>query len=433
MKKKTTKLFSFQKLVIILLLSSILPISGCYLDLNGRGNSGTDPEEITPVSAETHFSLNLPTSLNEGERIILEILDEVTGLPYNGRFYDMTMVSAQEYILDLSFQSGSVVKYRYHRMGAALSHEAAADGTDVCYRLLSINGETTVSDVLQSWQGDSSPAPDAGSLTGTVIDQATQQPLADILVSVGGNLSFTDANGHFTIQRLAPGVQNVVFYAPDGQYRTYQQGAVIVSGLTTTADVMLTEQPLVQVTFHVTTPNDALGIPVYLAGNLLQLGNTFTDLNGGMSGKPKQMPMLIPQEDGTFQLTLDLHAGTDLRYKFTLGDGYWNAERTGEGGINVRQLIVPDHSVSLDLSIASWRSPGVERLLSTSPFRWITIPVMKNISSWGPRPGLNPYPCGRLGMGTTFSLYFHLWMFLPRFHIVSVAMKIVNKPWTRKV
>jgi hypothetical protein len=362
MMKKTIKTRSFQKLLIVFLLISIVSISGCNLDLS-KGLDGkteeTDPDEFITKSVETHFSIYLPSAINSGERVALEILDEVTGLPYNSRLYDMKLVNDQEYSLDLSLPTGSVIKYRYVRIGTTITPEVTISGDEVRYRLLYINGETTVSDSLQCWQ-DTPPSLETGSLSGTVMDSTSQQPLADILISVGGNLTFTDANGRFNINRITPGIQNVVFYAMDGQYQAYQQGAAIVSGLTTVATVQLVSQPLVEVTFHVTGPNDAMGIPVYLAGNLIQLGNTFTDLNGGMSIKPKQMPMLTPQEDGSFLLTLDLYAGTDLRYKFTLGDGYWNAEHTAAGAHNIRQLIVPDHSVTLDLTVASWRSPGFE-------------------------------------------------------------------------
>jgi hypothetical protein len=97
-----------------------------------------------------------------------------------------------------------------------------------------------------------------------------------------------------------------------------------------------------------------------MTGNMLQLGNTFSNLNGGMSIKPKLMPLMSVQEDGSYILTLNLFAGMDLRYKFTLGDGYWNAERDANGAFNIRQLIVPDHDMTLDLSVVSWRSAGVQ-------------------------------------------------------------------------
>lgn len=372
MMKKNKISISIHKPLVLFLILLILATSGCNLKTsNGNLDSSTQGVLITD-SVDVHFSIKLPTPLNSGETLALEILDEVTGIPYNSRLYPMQFTSELTYSLDLIVPEMSVIKYRYQRIGTAITPEVTANGDAVRYRLVYIHGETTVSDVFQGWQGTKAEI-ETGSLSGIVVEEATQQPLADILVSIGGNLTFTDANGQFRINEIAPGVQNIVFYGMDGHYETYQQGAAIVGGLNTKANVQLATQSLVQVNFRVTPPNDALGIPVYLAGNLIQLGNTFTDLNGGMSLKPKQMPMLTLQDDGSLWLTLDLYSGTDLRYKFTLGDGYWNAERTSTGEFNVRQLIVPDHSVTLDLAISSWRTPDF------SPITFdITIPPETN-------------------------------------------------------
>ena len=362
MKKTIIKPVTLQNSLIVFLLISILTISGCNLNTAKGGDRSTDltsPDELITDEVEVHFFVFLPVPLSDGESIVLEVVDEVTGLPYNSRVYEMVRGNDQSYSVSVSFPSGSVVKYRYLRIGASINPEVTGGGDEVRYRMIFVNGETTTTDILQSWQGSSSTF-NMGSLSGTVIDKTTQLPLADILISAAGYLTITDANGRFSIHGITPGIHNVVFYAMDGAYETYQQGASIVSGMTTSANVGLTSQTLVQVTFHLASPNDALGIPVYMAGNLLQLGNTFSNLNAGMSIKPKLMPLVTLQEDGSFLLTLDLYTGTDLRYKFTLGDGYWNSERDANGAFLVRQLIVPDHSVTLDLNVASWRSPGVQ-------------------------------------------------------------------------
>lgn len=361
MTKKTNRsIIRFDLLVMIHLLFSLL-FSSCNLNSNQgeQGKNGSkDPESYVTPSVDIHFSIHLPSPLNNNEKVGLEILDEVTGLPYNSHLYEMIMVNGQEYSLDLSFPTGSVIQYRYMRIGNSITPEATSGGDQVRYRLLFVKNETLITDFLNTWQ-DTPFTSTTGSLFGAVLDSASGQPIADILVSAAGNLTFTDANGRFRIDGISPGVHNVVFYALDGRYQTFQQGANIVSGLTTPANVSLTSRSMVKVTFHVTAPNDALGVPIYFAGNLIQLGNTFSDLYGGMSVKAKQLPMLTPQEDGTYLLSIDLYAGTDLRYKFTLGDGYWNAEQQADGGFVVRQLIVPDQSITLEQTIISWRTPGI--------------------------------------------------------------------------
>lgn len=407
MMKKRNDPISFQKVLIILLIFSTL-LAGCNSDLNGQNSptdSATDPETFATPLVKTNFIVNTPATLNEGERVILEVLDEVTGLPYNSRLYEMTQVTEQQFNLTVSFQTGSVVKYRYVRLGSAITPEATAAGEAVRYRLLYVSGEETVSDLLQGWQGDSVPT-ETGSLSGVLVDAATQQPAADILISAAGHLTFTDANGRYTLDGIIPGVHNVVFYALDGKYQPYQQGAAIVSGLTTPADVALIPQPVVEVTLHVTTPNDALGVPIYLAGNLIQLGNTFSDLPGGMSLKPKRMPLLTAQADGTFSVTLDLYAGTDLRYKFTLGDGYWNAEQQAAGGFNIRQLIVPDHAVTLDLTIASWRTPGFEPVTFNVTIPRDTSPSDEKYIQFKAGDWAEPLPLWPLGNGNYLYIVF---------------------------
>ena len=71
------------------------------------------------------------------------------------------------------------------------------------------------------------------------------------------------------------------------------------------------------------------------------------------------MPALSQQEDGTYTLSLQLYKETHLCYKFTLGDGYWNAEQQSKGGFRIRQLIVPDHDITVTLQIDSWRTADV--------------------------------------------------------------------------
>ncbi len=344
--------------IVAIILIILIPLSSCSFPGDSKNfdpNSSSSETSLITIQ----FNLQLLSAPQEGERIGIEILDEVTGLPYNPRQYEMVKVDDLQYASPLSFPTGSVVKYRYIKIGDGIKTEASSNGESIRYRLLFVNRENTIIDFLQTWEGE--PVQNTtGSLSGTLMDNENKQPIPDILVSAGGQLTFTDANGHFLIPGLSPGTHNVVFYALDGKYGTYQQGATISAGMNTPAQISLTPMPLVNVTFHVTAPTDAIGAPIYLAGNVIQLGNTFSDLAGGMSVKPKRLPKLTPQEDGTYIIDLQLYAQTDLRYKFTLGDGYWNAEQQSSGGFQVRQLIVPSQDVEVEVGIVSWRSGGVQ-------------------------------------------------------------------------
>jgi hypothetical protein len=102
--------------------------------------------------------------------------------------------------------------------------------------------------------------------------------------------------------------------------------------------------------------NTQPGAPVRLAGNLLQLGNTFADLRGGLSVVADRMPIMNYVAEGLYNYTLYLPVGADIRYKYTLGDGIWNAEHKSDGGFLVRQLIVPQNGAVLEEVIATWKA-----------------------------------------------------------------------------
>jgi hypothetical protein len=112
---------------------------------------------------------------------------------------------------------------------------------------------------------------------------------------------------------------------------------------------------LVNVTFTVSVPDTTVpGVPVRIAGNLLQFGNTFADLQGGVSTNTDRMPTMNLQPDGRYAVTLALPAGAHVQYKYTLGDGFWNAEHKEDGNWNLRELIVPAQEVTLQDSVVSW-------------------------------------------------------------------------------
>ena len=96
-------------------------------------------------------------------------------------------------------------------------------------------------------------------------------------------------------------------------------------------------------------PSNTLpGAPVRLGGNLFQLGNTFADLRGGLSAVADRMPIMTALPDGRYTISLRLPAGADMRYKYTLGDGFWNAEHKTNSEFDVRQLIVPQEDTVIN-------------------------------------------------------------------------------------
>ena len=52
---------------------------------------------------------------------------------------------------------------------------------------------------------------------------------------------------------------------------------------------------------------------------------------------------------------LSLPVGYDLRYKYSLGDGFWNSEHYANGNFRTRQVIVPDRNIDIYDEIETWK------------------------------------------------------------------------------
>src|SRR3972149_9401620 len=94
----------------------------------------------------------------------------------------------------------------------------------------------------------------AGRVVGTFADAATGAALPDILVSVGGRSAFSDGQGGFRIDDLAPGLHTLVALSPSGAYLPAQQGAIIAADSETPAVLAMTSAPPIVVTFQATVP-----------------------------------------------------------------------------------------------------------------------------------------------------------------------------------
>lgn len=306
--------------------------------------------------AEVTFSIDLPAPLGPGEQLKLAVLDEVTGLALNPLPYSPEPVSDVRYLFKLPVPLGSVIKYRYIRVGASTVQEDTSLGQIVRYRMAYAGGPVAVEDRIASWSDQPFNGP-TGRINGTVTNTQTGAAIPNALVLAGGVSTLTDSLGQYALEGLPPGTHNLVVYPLDGGFQPFQQGAAVAQDQTTTAPITVNSQPLVQVTFVVNVPqNTVVGAPVRLAGNLLQLGNSYADLSGGLSGVAARMPTLAQTSDGRYSLTLQLPAGADIRYKYTLGDGFWNAEHNNDGGFVVRQLIVPNVDTVINDTVETWQA-----------------------------------------------------------------------------
>jgi hypothetical protein len=217
-----------------------------------------------------------------------------------------------------------------------------------------VTGQSSVDDVISRWT-DTAYGLETGRIQGHATDLETGWPIPNLLISAGGAQTLTSSDGSFMLEGLPPGIHNLVGYALDGSYQTFQQGARVATGSTTPTPIQLKQSTFSNVVFVVKPPGGTLPIvPLRMAGNLSQLGNSFADLTGGVSTLAVNMPVLTSLPDGRYTITVALPVGADIRYKYTLGDGFWNAEHTEQGAFRLRQLIVPDQTLLIEETIDSW-------------------------------------------------------------------------------
>ncbi|HKJ40258.1 MAG TPA: carboxypeptidase regulatory-like domain-containing protein, partial [Anaerolineales bacterium] len=284
------------------------------------------------------------------------MIDEVTGLELNHQDYQLTQVDAITYSGTFPIPDQAVVKYRYvRRSGARILEDTNTDAV-IRYRMVYVNGPTDIADTISSWT-DKQANTISGSIYGTVTDQVTGTPLAEIMVTAGGAQALTDSAGRFSLNGLRAGRHNLVAFALDGMYHTFQQGAIVDGNKGTAVELKMNSAPLVNVIFTAALPqNTQAGVPIRIAGSLLQFGNTFSDQRGGLSTIADRMPVMTPTPDGRYSVSLFLPAGAYINYKYTLGDGFWNSEFNTAGQYVTRQMIVPSQNTVIEDTVQSWQA-----------------------------------------------------------------------------
>jgi hypothetical protein len=359
-KPSTSKILSLVSLFVLLLNAcsfSLLNIPGFNLPTS-TPVLPSGPTSTPQPSAAITFSVALPTPLLAGEVLYLSVVDEVTGLGLNPVNYAMQGMETLHFTVTIPFAINSIVKYRYLRQSKLPNLEDDSADKTVRYRMYFVNGPGAVEDVVSSWTDSLFNSP-SGRITGQIVDSSNNIPIPNILIAAGGQQTLTDSTGKFNLEDLPVGTHNLLAYAMDGAYQTFQQGARVEVGKSTQVKFSLTPASMVNVTFTVSVPTNTIqNVPLRLAGNLYQLGNTFGDLQGGLSTVAARMPLLSPLPDGRYTITLALPADADIRYKYTLGDGFWNAEHASDGAFIVRQLVVPASKspVQVQDAVQTWQA-----------------------------------------------------------------------------
>jgi hypothetical protein len=321
-----------------------------------------------PVS-ELTITVKVPPGTPQDSELVLVILDEVSDWSYNQTHFPLTKVADDLWGSQLILPARTLLRYRYLRTSPTEANETFTDGSMVHSRVVHISGVTKLDDVIAAWT-DVPYAGPTGRILGRLIEAETGASLPDLIAVVGGQMVFTDSTGEFRVDGLPPGLHTITAFSPSGEFSPAQQGALVAADSTTPAQMGLHRSNLVQVTFEVTVPGDTIeGTQLRIAGNLEQFGHLFTKLPGGIGNALSQMPTLIEVDPTHYVKVMHLYAGTDLRYKFTLGDGIINAERDSNGDSFTREVIIPDEDIVIRDSVIQWQGRGQSSVLF-----WVTVP-----------------------------------------------------------
>lgn len=353
------------------LLIGCLLAAGCQLGADQTppfiGPTAIPLPSPSPVpAAEVTFVARPPAGTPQGTELALVLLDEITGFEFNRRTVPMSPGADGLWQTSTELPHGALQYYRYELINPP-TPERDGLGNAVPARVALVQVGLRVDDVIASW----SQAP-TSTATGRAFGQLTGvdgSPLAEQIVVLGGRWAFSDGEGQFAFDGLPSGHHLLTTFSPDGMFRPAQQGVLVAQDGLTPIQLQMEQAALVRVTFEVTVPDDTVpGDPPRIAGNLRQFGQRFTDLPGGLRVAAQTMPAMIRADDTHYLWITQLPVGTHLRYKYTLGDGLWNAERTPEGFFHVREVTLPSEELLQVDTVSSWRGQhGSASLKVTAP------------------------------------------------------------------
>ena len=335
------------------IISSCAPV---YEVFNFPKTASTTQTTTSPFieikRAEITFQVTVPGTTTSP--VFLDILDEVAGIPWNPLRLEMQKKEPNIYSLSIPITTGSNIKYRYVLGSDPVLVERISLGTPVRYRMVHASDPALMLDEVISWEAPPEDL-ETGRVIGKVTDEETGEPIADTLITISGLQTISAADGSFILEYVPIGTHQLVAYSTTGQYKTFQQGARISTKATTQTDIQLSTTKFVDITFILQPPMEhPVNAPIRIIGNTFAFGNTFSTLNGGLSTLASRAPLMQIREDGKYLLTMNLPSGMDLRYTYTLGDGFWNTELTPEGRFRVRQLIIPEQDATIEDQIITW-------------------------------------------------------------------------------
>jgi hypothetical protein len=249
---------------------------------------------------------------------------------------------------------GSLLYYRYEVSGPIEGTEVTIQGVPVDFRTSYVPGPGEIRDIIARWSGEPYRG-ESGRILGRIVSGPDGQPLNEMAISAGGHLTFTDGEGRFRLDDLPPGLHTITAFSPTGSFLPARQEALIAANTTTPVELGLEPAEPVVVTFQVTVPADTPEqATLRLAGDVAQLGFRYKPSEFGSYQSIARMPTLIRVDPQHFLGVFSLYSGLSLHYKYTLGDGVWNAERASNGAFVTRSASIDGENPTLRDQIESW-------------------------------------------------------------------------------
>ena len=103
-------------IAIVALVLVLTSLTGCHLPSTAREPNPQYFDNIKDFLTEPvdiQFQLKVAQPALPAEKFVLEILDDVTGLPYNKSQIELKPLDEQIYVTTLTIPKGSIIKYRY--------------------------------------------------------------------------------------------------------------------------------------------------------------------------------------------------------------------------------------------------------------------------------------------------------------------------------
>ena len=307
-----------------------------------------EPEKHVKVT----FQVNVPSGTAADLPVYLHVIDDVTGLSFNAITYEVPRVTGDTHVVHINVPINSLVKYRYSLGGR--QYELNIMDEVVTYRCVHAYQQTIIEDTVVGWEGYDFYDGNYGRVNGLAYSTGGE-PIEGLIVTIAGMETRTDENGFYQFEVVPIGIHNLVAYAKDGSYHVFQQLATVGTLLETKASLLLDPAKFVRVVFILDTPSDELaGLPVRMIGNFSQFGGGEALQWGGVKTAAAAAPMMARGEDGRYRLDVMLPAGSEVHYKYTLGDAFWSAEQQQSSHYVTRKLFVPRYDAVIEESVESW-------------------------------------------------------------------------------